>query len=421
MLHHFKKLAGLLSLLAVLSLAPLANSASVEELQAQIADRNKKIQELEKEIAAYQKNVATTQAQANTLKGEIGRLDNAIKKISADIRLTQTEIEKTNLTIEKLSLEIGRKDQSIGDHKSALTASLRKLNSLSSASFLEMALAEESMTRFWEEENKLATLQNTVVDTVSELRTVKADLEDKKTDTESEKRKLVALRAKLADQQKIEDQNKKEKNRLLAQTQNEEAGYRKLLADRQAQKAAFEQELFQFESQLKIAIDPSRLPDRGKILRWPLDGVFITQYFGRTVDAARLYVSGTHNGIDLRAAVGTPVKAAAAGVVTAIGNTDAQPGCYSYGKWVLINHNNGLSTLYAHLSLHKAIQGQTVAAGELIGYSGNTGYATGPHLHFTVYATQGVRVQQYVNSINCKNVTIPIADPKAYLDPLMYL
>jgi murein DD-endopeptidase MepM/ murein hydrolase activator NlpD len=64
--------------------------------------------------------------------------------------------------------------------------------------------------------------------------------------------------------------------------------------------------------------------------------------------------------------------------------------------------------------------GQQVSTGETIGYSGNTGYSTGPHLHINVYASQGVQVQKYSSSINCKNVSIPIAPIEAYLDPMLY-
>ncbi len=414
----------LFSLIFILGLTPGSTAlaqASLSDLQSQIRDRNSKIEALEKEIAAYQKNISTTQAQASTLKGEMARLDAALKKLNADVRLTQAEIERAELTLKKLGLEIGRKSQGIEAQVAALAFSLRRHRELTQASFLELALADESLNALWSEEGKLEKLQGGIVTTMDELRTAKADLEDQHQATEKEQKKLLALKAQLADQQKIENNNKKEKSALLAATQNQEANYKKLLADRQAQKAAFERELFAFESQLKLAVDPAKIPNRGKIFSWPLDNVFITQYFGRTVDAARLYVSGTHNGIDLRAADGTPVKAAGSGIVTATGNTDEQVGCYSYGRWVLLRHPNGLSTLYAHLSLTKVATGQAITAGQLIGYSGRTGYATGPHLHFSVYASEGVRVQRYVTSINCQNVTIPMADPKAYLDPLLYL
>ncbi len=180
--------------------------------------------------------------------------------------------------------------------------------------------------------------------------------------------------------------------------------------------------MFEFESKLRLEIDPSSIPPAGKgILRWPLDAVYITQHFGRTVDAARLYTSGTHNGIDFRAAPGTIIRVAADGIIKGVGNTDQYRGCYSYGKWVLVEHNNGLSTLYAHLSLIKVTPGERVLRGEILGYSGSTGYATGPHLHFTVYASAGVKISKYDHSVNCKSATIPIADIRAYLDPLIYL
>ena len=108
------------------------------------------------------------------------------------------------------------------------------------------------------------------------------------------------------------------------------------------------------------------------------------------------------------------------GGVQSTGNTDAQKSCYSYGKWVLIKHGNGLTTLYAHLDLIKVVAGQAVSTSDIIGYSGQTGYATGPHLHFTLYASEGVSVQRYSQSRNCKNVDIPVASSNAYLDPMRY-
>jgi murein DD-endopeptidase MepM/ murein hydrolase activator NlpD len=88
---------------------------------------------------------------------------------------------------------------------------------------------------------------------------------------------------------------------------------------------------------------------------------------------------------------------------------------------VFIEHGNGLSTLYAHFSLIKVSEGQSVSLGEVIGYSGESGYATGPHLHFTVYATQGVRIMSRKSAVCGGSYTMPIADLKAYLDPLKYL
>ncbi|MCR4306448.1 MAG: M23 family metallopeptidase, partial [Candidatus Yonathbacteria bacterium] len=226
----------------------------------------------------------------------------------------------------------------------------------------------------------------------------------------------------------IADNSRSQKNQLLAQTKNKEANYQKALNEKLRLKEEFEKELLKFESELRIAIDPTSLPPAGAgILLWPLKDIFITQKFGNTDFAQSGAYSGKgHNGIDFRASVGTEVKAALSGVVEATGNTDQYPGCYSYGKWVLIKHNNGLSTLYAHFSLIKAVAGQQVSTGDVIGYSGNTGYSTGPHLHLTVYASQGVKITRLGDIpgrpiTKCSGASIPIASLNAYLNPLDYL
>ena len=105
----------------------------------------------------------------------------------------------------------------------------------------------------------------------------------------------------------------------------------------------------------------------------------------------------------------------------AVGDTDKVCPGASYGRWVLVEHQNGLSTLYAHLSVIRAVTGQDVATGDIVGYSGETGYATGPHLHFTVYATQGVRVVTRKSAVCQGSYTIPTASLNAYLNPISYL
>jgi murein DD-endopeptidase MepM/ murein hydrolase activator NlpD len=230
----------------------------------------------------------------------------------------------------------------------------------------------------------------------------------------------------LADQKKVIVYNTEQKNKVLSETQNKEAIYQQQLAEKKALRDAVQKEINEYESQLRLAVDPTSYPSaRAGILSWPLSKVTITQYFGNTAFAtanAAIYGGQGHNAIDLAAVVGTPIKSAAAGVVQGFGDTDLTCPGASYGRWILVKHTNGLSTLYAHLSVISVSSGQTVQTGETIGYSGNTGYSTGPHLHFGVYASQGV---QLVNrpSAACggKVYYMPVADYKAYLNPLSYL
>ncbi len=123
------------------------------------------------------------------------------------------------------------------------------------------------------------------------------------------------------------------------------------------------------------------------------------------------YGGSIHNGLDLRGAVGTRVYAAADGIILATGDNKR----YAYGKWIAIKHKNGLITLYAHLSLQKVKKGDLVKQGDVIGYVGATGYVTGPHLHFTVYAPNSFGLRQ---SSIISWLKIPYGAP---LNPLDYL
>jgi murein DD-endopeptidase MepM/ murein hydrolase activator NlpD len=88
-----------------------------------------------------------------------------------------------------------------------------------------------------------------------------------------------------------------------------------------------------------------------------------------------------YNGVDYGMPVGNPIYAAAAGTVLISKNSGWNGG---YGNYVAIKHPNGTQTVYGHLSSTMVLVGQTLIQGQLIGYSGNTGRSTGPHLHFEI-------------------------------------
>ena len=114
-------------------------------------------------------------------------------------------------------------------------------------------------------------------------------------------------------------------------------------------------------------------------LLWPAPGPMV-QGVGWRVHPVYGYRS-CHTGIDISAGTGTPIKAAASGVVVWTNPADGGP----YGNNTLIDHGGGLSTFYAHQNAFAVSAGDRVSAGEVIGYVGSTGYATGPHLHFEVH------------------------------------
>jgi len=116
----------------------------------------------------------------------------------------------------------------------------------------------------------------------------------------------------------------------------------------------------------------------GDLFIWPVNGV-VTSSYGWRRDPFNRNRRQFHNGIDIRGSIGTPVRAAMAGRVSAVGFDRI------LGNYVIINHHAGYRTLYGHLNVIRTRTGAYVASGERVGDVGNTGISTGAHLHFTVY------------------------------------
>ena len=413
--------------LAVILISPaLLGAATSEELRAQIETHNKQIELLEKEIASYQTQLNQVSTQKQTLQSTLKQLDLSRKKITASISVSQNQIDSKQLEIQELGKHIGDKESSIEGGRAGLSESIRRLNETENRSFVTVMLSSESLAELWDGASTLSQFQDTVQNQIEDLLVVKEDLETAKAASEKAQTQLVAHRNELKGQQRELDVNRKQQNALLEETKNQESNYQKLIASKVAAKAKFEKELTDYEAQLKFTLDPSSIPTTGKgVLRWPLDNVRITQNFGNTAFAQSGAYSGKgHNGIDLAASIGTPLRAALSGTIEGVGNTDLVRGCYSYGKWVLIRHANGLSTLYAHMSDIGVSSGQQVATGQIIGYTGFTGYATGPHLHFTVYASEAVQIIRLGSvraASGCSAATLPVAALNGYLNPMDYL
>ncbi len=399
-----------------------SQAETVDELQTKIDAVEKNRQKLEKEIAAYQTQLKNISQEASTLQSSIKSLDVSTSKITSEVKLTETNINKTSYTIKDTNLEILDKEKRITRDKMAIRDALRKLDEASTRSVWEILLSNQDLADFWTEMDSIIQVQAKISEQVESIQNIKANLEKAKAELEKQKAELEDYNKELSDRKKVLDSTKKEKSTLLSVTKNTEANYQKILKDKLALKEALDREINDFESQIKAIVDPGSYPKGAKgILSWPLDNIFITQLFGRTSDSGRLYASGSHNGVDFRASVGTKVKSIGNGVVEGLGDTDIVCRGASYGKWVFIRYDNGLASTYGHLSVITATKGQRVKTGDVVGYSGNTGYSTGPHLHMSVYASQGVSITTLKSSVCSGIYTIPLASKESYLDPMNYL
>lgn len=407
-----------------------ANQEEINRLNAEIDEKRDRLDKLDAEIAKQRAALQNASGRADNLEGALAELEATRSKLETDISRTETEISRAELTIKRLNLEIEDKEDLITKNSAALAESIRRSNQLEQTSIVEKFLGFESMSMFWNDFEMTQTLQKKLQTEVSELLELYRELRDKEEAKVNEKNLLASQKELLAGETEAVRQTAAEKEVVLQKTKQEEAAYQKVLNEKIAEKEAFEAELADIESQLSVLVDPGSYSEaRQGSFGWPTENFYITQYFGRTdfAQSSGLYKHSSHNGMDFGVPIGTKVFSVYNGVVKGFGNTDQYPGCRSWGGWVLVEHPNGLSTLYAHLSQPLVSVGQQVSKGDVIALSGNTGVSTGPHLHLSVYATQGVQIRNYRDvapttyGCGAYNVSIPMAPRDAYLDPLDYL
>ncbi len=157
---------------------------------------------------------------------------------------------------------------------------------------------------------------------------------------------------------------------LLKQVQEKKADFQSELNALQVESGAVGEFLRQVQAGQKLA------PRKKRTFRAPV-GAPVSSGFGTRVHPILGEVR-MHTGLDYAAGTGVPIKAAGSGIVVWAGPRGG------YGNAVIIDHRNGLATLYAHQSRVSATVGQKVSAGQVVGFVGQTGMSTGPHLHFEV-------------------------------------
>ena len=396
---------------------------TAQDLQNKINERANLIKKLEEEIKLYADLADKTSKEAKTLSNYIKSLDNQVKSITTDIKKSQISIDKTNLEIKKISNEIVGKEEKVKRLNSGVRESLYNQYILDNTSLVENFLSNKNILASIQEIGYLQIIQDNIRNNIKEVLQIKKVLEKDKNEEQDKKIDLEKQKEQLKIKQNSLNIVKNEQKKELEITKNQESNYKKILADRKKQKDAFEKELFEYENKLKYTLNPNSIPKAGTSpLSWPIDPVRITQKFGITSASKRLYKSGTHSGVDFGAPVGTPLLAMASGILVAQGDTDLVCKGVSFGGWVLIKFDNGLAATYGHLSKHAIQVGSRVNTGDIVGYSGNTGYSTGPHLHLSVYPSDAVNALSRA-SLSCpgKDLYMPIAPVDAYLDPLAYM
>lgn len=364
-----------------------------DELTSKIQEKAKQLQEIDNQLSSTKKNLESTQSEKKTLQKELQSIQGNINQLNLSIKSDQVQAQKLSLEVDSLGYDIKDIQFSVEDKKTAITGILVELqkNDQLKGNLFAVFLRNDSLADGVSEIQSLHNLQDKLTKDITSLKTLHDAYNEKIKEANSKKDQISFHQQNLESKKLIVNDQKAERQNLLVQTKNKESVFQKQVADLEKLKSDIASEVEALDAILRAKINPSILPPlRSGVLAMPIagaqKGASITQDYGATQFAKYGYRGKWHNGVDFRAPLGTPVLAADDGTIAATGNQDLY--CYkgAYGRFIVINHENNLTTLYAHLSRIIVKSGDKVKRGEVIGYSGKSGYATGPHLHLTVFA-----------------------------------
>ncbi|MEI6479707.1 MAG: peptidoglycan DD-metalloendopeptidase family protein [bacterium] len=365
------------------------SSASLEELQKRIDEKGTELQKIQAQREILNNTLEEISKSGNSIKKDIQTYNTSINELNLSIKANSVNVNKLELEINSLSGQIGGIGSSISIRKQAIANLLTELQQKESEDLFTRILKGNSLSESIAEVQSITTLNTALSTNITELKNLREDYTNKIDENKQKKVTKQAQTSNLVNLQIIVNEQKNEKQKILEQTKSQEQFYAQQIEELDKKQAEISAVIDDAEYKLRSTFDPTLLPlKRTGVLGFPAEEPYITQCYGPTKFAARAYRSKMHNGVDFGGAIGTPILAAESGTILKVGNNDrgtSRWNKFQYGKYIIIKHNNNLATLYAHLSRVIVKEGQVVNRGDVIGYSGNTGYTFGPHLHFTVF------------------------------------
>jgi len=369
------------------------DNQAIKDINKQIQEKKDRLEKMQKQQEIYSQAIKQKQKERATLNNQLAILENHLARAALDITSTQTEIDRLNLEIEKVNLEIKSKNEEINKQKQHIAEILNLMQKQDDKSILEIFLLNGTFNDFLNQAKYLEDINKEIGRSLEELKKYKAELEAKRQALAETKRELDKFKLSLESKKVILASEQQTKTSILEQTKSSEKEYQRLLNLARQEQLQAQNDIVSLEKAVrarlsKISGQTLQFNDAGFI--WPVTKNTVMAYF-HDPDYPFRYIF-EHPAIDIRAAQGSTIRAAASGYVAIA--KDAGRG-YSY---IMIVHGDGLATVYGHVSRiyvspdEYVVQGQTIGlSGGMPGTNGAGPLTTGPHLHFEV-RSKGVPV-----------------------------
>lgn len=408
-----------LALMMIIGGAATTTAATISELEARQA-------ELESKQAEYQAKLNKSNSAVAEKQEEVDALVGQVESVTAEIQVCYQKISIYDQNIAEKQKAIDEANSEIDNSMNTLRQRIKTIYISGDVSALEIVMGAKDFTDFLDKLQLVQYVSDHDAELINGIR--------KKLNTISEEKKaLEADKASLEEEHTTLTNKQDELTKLLDENKETLASLQSEANDAQMQLSISEEELSKLKPELQELVRQSQAAaaaqtaaaapssssddeeeidysdngggssgggysaptqiDAGAGWTWPIPGCYtITGGFGE----GRSYES--HGGTDIAASIGTPIYAANSGTVIDTSNdcshSSAGVGACNhgggYGNHVWIQHDNGYQTIYGHMINTAVSTGEYVSKGQLIGYSGSTGWSTGPHLHFEL-RINGVR------------------------------
>ena len=404
-------MAAVMMLTTILALIPTrASAASSSEIKAQINEMKEQRKEIQAEMKAVQEQYEANEDEITNIVNEKNAIDHEIGLLHQEINLINEQVAAYALLIadkqDELDVAQARWDELNEQNKERIRAMeeegtvsywsvLFKANSFSDL-LDRLAMVEEIAASDQRRLNSLREAASVVADAQSELNAEKSELDAAREELDAaqavldEKRVrsdelLKELLSKAEDLEALYEQWEQEESDVLAEIAQKEKEYNEAkaaewaahMATATTAPPATTKPSSSGGSSSGGSSGGSSAPVSSGAWKMPCNYTKLTSAFGMR-DAPTAGASTNHQGVDLAGPEGTPIYASRAGTVTTATFGKAA------GNYVSINHGDGFSSVYMHMTHYVVSRGQKVSQGQVIGYMGSTGVSTGNHLHFGI-------------------------------------
>lgn len=350
----------------------LACSYSVIINAATLGEQKQEIQE-QKEEAEQKLEYVQEELSASIVR--IQELDDTIRQAEQDINDLESELSSLQTRIDEITSKLNDIEKDYIENEELLEQRLVATYEAGDVTYLDMLMNSASIVDLLSNYYAIQEIIKSDVELLQQIEVEKVEVEKSKRELDEQKAALKVKRAKKEQLAVITQNNKTLKEQELVNLSEEEQALQQKIEE-------YKQEEARIEALIKVATNEYEYTGdyTGGVMAWPVakNGTYITSGYGIREHPIQGIIK-SHSGIDIgNAGFGAPVIAAADGIVTMAGRYGG------YGNCVMINHGNGISTLYGHGQAILTEVGKEVKKGDLIMEVGSTGISTGPHLHFEV-------------------------------------